>query len=137
MDHRAPFPSVEENANRSREETRLSLAIGSLLERRDQIKALIDPLLEEHELACRQVADAEGKFIEAEARAYLDAKGPVEERKRKARLVEAVAVAASDMAEAKMMKRITEKALHVREKDLDCLTALAHSHNRELKVFEG
>lgn len=138
MDNRAPFPSVEANAHRRRESPGLSLAVGSLLERRDELKAEIDALLEEHRVACEQVPDAENRHKRLEAEAYLRAEGkPVEERKRLALLSESVQVAAGDLSDALSARRIAEKALHAKEKDLECLTALAHAHNRELKVLEG
>lgn len=88
-------------------------------------------------MACEQCALAEVAHKGAEAKAYLKADGPVEERKRRAALATDVMVAYSDLCEAKMARRITEKAMHVREEELGVLTALCHAHNREVKVLEG
>jgi hypothetical protein len=131
------FPGLTRPREGGRQETRLSLAVGSLVERRDQVKALVDPMLDEHRIACEQVADAEYRHEQAEAKAFTQVDGAMELRKRLAILDEEVAKASSDLWEAKMMRRITEKALHVREKDLEFLTAAAHAHNRELKVLGG
>lgn len=137
MGDETPFPSAVEASSRIRQDTRLSLAVGDLLARRDAIDAVLKPLLDEHREACERIAIVEEDHKRAEATAYLHATGPVESCKRQAILDPAVREAAEDLAMARMSRRITEKALRVREKDLDCLTALAHAHNRELKVLEG
>lgn len=137
MGDESPFPSNVEAGTRVREKTRLSLAVGDLLARRDHIAQMLEPLLEEHRTACTQVAEAEHRHAKAEAEAYLNATGPVEERKRRALLDPVALDSMSDLGEARMARRICEKAMRVREKDLDVLTALAHAHNREIKVLEG
>lgn len=113
----------------------LSPALLELLHRRDELKRLIDRGICEYKTAAESEANLNTQHEREFAEAYLKAEGPVKERECRAKLETMTSYSALQVAIA--LRRSAKAAVDARQKDLDALSALAHAHNREIRVLGG
>ena len=113
--------------------TPISPTIAELIKRRDQLQVLIDDRLVMHRQANENEAELESEFKKAWSRAFLRADGSVRERECRADLeTEALH---RRLLDARALRRSASECLKAWESDIDCITALAHLANRELRVL--
>lgn len=75
----------------------------------------LDGLVQEYKTQQQKAAEAKRDAVKAEAVAYLEADGPVEERKRQAALAASDAVFQADLTERQVIAtREAIRALHIR-----------------------
>ncbi len=131
---RTPVDDLVE-ARQPRQGTVLSPAIKDVILRRDAVAKWVRGLQAEHEAACEAVAKLDTDYKEANARAYLEAEGPVKEREARATLA---TIKLYGQWQAQLgVRRSAEKAMELASDDLELLTAALHAHNREVRELGG
>jgi hypothetical protein len=122
----------------------LSHALEELVRRRDQLKVQYDGALRANKNAHEKEADLEAKLKEEYSKIYLvhrtsheDGQKPMSETDAKARADIETARLHRDYVIAKAVRRASAEALSIWEKDIEFLTASAHTINRELKTLGG
>lgn len=113
----------------------LSPALLEILHRRDEVARQLEEALHEYRSSNESEAILNAQYEREFAEAFLRGEGTQKDRECQAKLAAKDTYQALQMAIA--IRRSGRGALDAHGKDMDALSAMAHAHNREMKVLGG